>query len=242
MFFNFFKKKKAEPRAILDFSFKEEFENMYSYLCENHKEDFEEAKKRFVELTGQFDDEHEYFNSKMDDFRHWFVFFYKFKNELFYTLKKIKSEPGLEKFFLPLSEGVFSIFQITEVKQNSITLKDMIQKNKFTVSDSVYFMSLSEGDLVQTAVFETGKNEFSFGISMIHHPAGTKSFIQKKVKQIYKEHNTKTDSDADLKVKIFELLNSLLLMRYQLFKYKQVKVSQIYNDTPLTKKTSSGEL
>jgi len=241
MSFSFFKKKKQDQREVLTFSFKEEFENIYSFLCSHFNDDFEGAKKRFVELTGQFDDENEYFNSKMDDFRHWFLFFYKYKSEFFYSLKKIQSNQELKKFYEPLSCGVFSVFQITGVKDDTISMKDMVKKNKYTLNDSSYSVSLSEGDIIQTAVFETSKDEYSFGMSMINHPIDTKSFIQKKIKLILKDTNKKTSTDEEFKKRNFEFLNELLVMRYQLFKYRQVKVNQIYNDSPLTKKTTDGE-
>jgi hypothetical protein len=232
MVFSFFKRK-AEPKAKVEpYSFKEAFESLYAHFVEQNPADLEKAKEEFINLTGQFDDEHENFNVKMDDFRTWFVFFYNFDKQPYYMLAKIKDVNGLSHYHEPLSLGVASIFQITKIKGDDLYLKDLILKNSYKVTDSLHAISQEEGDLIQTTLFETASNEHSMSLSVISHPNSAKSFIQKRIKKLVKENKKNSEGMNKL---VVSMLQDFMAMRYQLYKYKQVGVEKVYSENPLVK-------
>jgi len=230
--FNFFRKKQESLVDLKPYSFKESFEALYAYFVESEKKELEQAREEFINLTGQFDDEHENFNSKMDDFRTWFVFLYKFEEENFYMLNKVKNHESFKDLYVPLVNGTFSIFQIEKIKDDCLFLKDLIFKKKFEVVDSLHALSHEEGDYIQSSVFQTDKSNFTLGLSVISHPAKVKSFIYKKIKKIIKANKKNKDNLVNDAVLIME---EFMVMRYQLFKYKQVSFDKIYSDSSLIK-------
>ena len=232
MVFSLFKKKQESKDKIDPYSFKDAFESVYGYFVDHNSKDLETARAEFINLTGQFDDEHENFNVKMDDFRNWFVFFYRHQDSPFYMLEKIKNSTELSYLYKPLSSGVLSIFQITKIRDDSIFLKDLIHKVNYQVIDSLQALSHEEGDYIQTSLFETASNQYTMALSVISHPKAARSFIQKKIKKLLKAN--KKDKD-NLQKELIALLQSFMSMRYQLHKYKQISVDKIYSDNPPTK-------
>ena len=233
MVFNWFKRKKEQRNEIEPYSFKEGFESLYAYFVENHPEDLDRAKSEFINLTGQFDDEYENFNVKMDDFRNWFVFFYQYQNTPFYMLEKIRDIHNFSRFYKSISSGVSSVFQIVKIRNDRIFLKDLIYKKNYQVADSSHVLSHEEGDYIQTSLFQIAFNEYTMALSVISHPNDAKSFIQKKIKKLLKSN--KKNSEIHLKKDSMALLQELMMMRYQLYKYKQIDVDKIYSDRPLIK-------
>lgn len=225
MVFDFFRKTNETRLDIKPYSFKESFERLYAYFVENHAKDLEEAREEFINLTGQFDDEHENFNSKMDDFRTWFVFLYRFQDEKFFMLNKVKEVPEFKDLYEPFRHGLFSVFQIDKIKNDSLFIKDLVYKKKFEVVDPLQALSHEEGDYIQSAVFQTDQKSYTLGLSVISHPAKVRSFIYKKIKKIVKankKNSEKLTSDT------ISTLQDLMVMRYQLYKYKQVSFDRVY--------------
>ena len=232
MVFSIFKKKKEQKFEIKPYSFKEGFESLYSHFVDNFPEELEKAKIEFINLTGQFDDEHENFNVKMDDFRNWFVFFYMYQEKPYYMLETIKDTKELSHLHKPLSSGIYSVFQISKIKNDNLILKDLIFKESYEVTDSLHALSHEEGDYIQTSIFQTDVDNYTMALSIISHPNKAKSFIYKKVKKLVKAN--KKDSEKLVRDSV-ALLQELMAMRYQLYKYKQISVDKIYSDSPLIK-------
>jgi hypothetical protein len=220
--FNFFKSKKPQHKKY-DFNLLEVKNEVFKFFEKKFPEDLEFARTEFVRLTGPFDEEHEYFESKLDDFRNWFLFFYGRKK--FKKLESVKDFPEVSKYYEYLTSGNFSIFYVSSVNKDLIYLKDLFIGKNYVVKDAVSALSLSKNDIIQTSLYYKGKNIFEFGLSLIVHPPDSFSYIKKKIKEI----------DASGKEEFFEKLMS---MRYQFFKYKQLKVKQIYSDSSLFEKDS----
>jgi len=228
--FNFFKVKKPkfEPN---DQNLLEITNEVYNFFESKHPEQIEEAKAEFVTLTGQFDDEHEYYETKSDDFRNWFLFFYGSKQ--FLRLERAKLYPEVAAHYEYLTSGVFSIFQVLKIKKSVITLKDLFTGMVYQVVDEVTSLSLQKRDLVQTSLYQKDKSTYEFGLSLISHPHESSVYIKSKIKSVKKD--LKTEPKSRSKEALFE---SLMTMRYQFFKYRQLKISKIYSDRPLFDKKS----
>jgi len=230
--FGFFKKKSDDELNFEPYVFKEDFEALYAFFVEQHPEDLEHAMKEFERLTGRFDDEHENFNSKMDDFRTWFVLFYNFSEKKYYMLEKAKDNDRLSGIYKKFSTSTSSVFKILKIKKNQIFLKDLIFKQTYKVEDSLQALTLEEGNFIQTTVFKTSKKLYTMAFGVVSHPNEARVFILKQIKSLIK-NNKKTKDN--IKLDSFSLLQELMSMRYQLFKYKQVSVDKVYNKKPIIK-------
>ncbi len=230
MGFGFFKKKSDDALNFEPYVFKDDFESLYAFFIEQYPEDLELAMKEFEGLTGKFDDEHENFNSKMDDFRTWFVLFYNFSEKKYYMLEKAKDK--LSGIYKKFSTSNSSVFKILKIKKDQILLKDLIYKQTFKVEDSLQALTLEEGGFIQTTVFKTSEKLYTMAFGVISHPNEARVFILKQIKSLLK--NNKKTKDK-IKLDSFSLLQELMSMRYQLYKYKQVSVDKVYNKKPIIK-------
>lgn len=228
--FNFFKSKKTTYKTY-EADLLEATNDVFIFFEKKFPEDLNQARVEFVRLTGPFDEEHDHFESKLDDFRNWFLFFYGRKK--FKKLETVKDFPEVSKHYEYLTSGIFSVFYVSQVKNDFIYLKDLFTARDYRVQDSVAALSLSKGDSVQTSVYYKDKNIFELGLSVIIHPAESFSYIKKKIKEV--EQAQKKGIDSLGKEQLFEKLMS---MRYQFFKYKQLEIKQIYSDSPLFSKNS----
>lgn len=228
--FNFFKSKESSFKSN-GLNLLEVTNEVFKFFEAKHPDHIEEAKVEFVNLTGQFDEEHEYFESKLDDFRNWFLFFYGHKQ--FLKLERAKLYPEVAKYYDYLVSGVFSIFAVQKIKKNIIFLKDLFSGLEYRVQDDVASLSIQKGDLVQTSVYQKEKDAYEFGLSIINHPAQSQTFIKSRIKTLAKE--LKSDPKSRAREEFFE---ALMKMRYQFFKYKQLEISKIYSDQPLFDKKS----
>lgn len=214
---SFFKSKKEEPK-VFELSLSEAHEQAFDYFQKEQPALVEKAKNKFVQLTGPFDEEHEYFEAKLDDFRSWFLFFYGQKK--FENLGLIKNDRRNIDVYDYLTTGTFSLFVVVKIKDDHIFVKDLLSKIKYQVKDSVLGIMLRKGDFIQTSLYYSGQNLYEFGLSVIIHPEESGSYILKKIKTLKKK--------ADLSFE--QVYESLIAMRYQFFKYKQLEVRQIYTD------------
>lgn len=220
MGFNFFRSKPSK-QIKFDYNFHEVYNEVFSFFQTEYVEEVELAKESFVKLTGAFDEEHEYFESKLDDFRSWFIFFYG--GVLFSNLKKIKVGTHVEGYYEYLASGIFSYFLIQKIKGDEIILKDLSSQEVCRVKNSIAAMSMVKGDCVQTALYYLDDGFYEFGLSMVVHPAESLKYIKKKVKEVKKGKGISKE----------QLFERLIGMRYQFFKYRQLEVKQIYSDKSL---------
>ncbi len=214
---------KSKAPALIDTEYKlqEVLNDVFSYFQSVYPDDVETAKVSFVKLTGQFDEEHEYFESKLDDFRNWFLFFYDGAH--FTNLKKIKEDDTLEKYYDYLTSGVFSLFLVQKIKGEQITLKDISDNKVYKVNNSVAALSMEKGDCIQTSLYHYKGGIYEFGLSIVAHPVESVRYIRKKVKEVKKGKGITQEG----------LFERLIGMRYQFFKYRQLEVKQIYSDKSL---------
>jgi hypothetical protein len=218
--FNLFSSK-PQPPVEYDLKISEVFNEVFSYFQENHPKEVEKAKEDFVRLTGQFDEEHEYFESKLDDFRVWYVFFYG--GNLFENLAKIKESEELSKYYPFLRSGTFSNFIVQKVRNDEIHLQDLADGVSYIVKDPVSSLSMEKGGCVQTSVYYAGEGFYEFGVSLVVHPYESTRYIKKKTREAHKGKGISKE----------ELFERLMGMRYQFFKYRQLEVKQIYSDKSL---------
>jgi len=218
--FNFFKSKKPQHKKY-DFDLLEVKNEVFKFFEKKFPKDLELARTEFVRLTGPFDEEHEYFESKLDDFRNWFLFFYGHKNST--KLESIKDFPEISGYYEYLASGTFSIFYVSSVKSNFLFLKDLFTGENYKVKDETLSLSLVKGDSVQTSLYYKSESVFEFGLGVITHPPESLPYIKRKIKDM--EQARKKDLAYLSKEEFFE---NLMSMRYQFFKYKQLKVKQIY--------------
>jgi len=228
--FNFFKSKKPSfvPSGLNLLEVKNE---VFKFFEAKHPEQIDEAKAEFVNLTGHFDEDHEYFESKLDDFRNWFLFFYGHKQ--FLKLERAKLYPEVAIHYEYLTSGIFSVFAVQKIRKNMIFLKDLFSGVEYRVEDDVASLTIQKGDFLQTSIYQKEKNIYEFGLSIISHPPESQNFIKAKIKDLKKDLKNNPKSRAKE-----ELFETLMKMRYQFFKYKQLEVSKIYSDRPLFDKKS----
>lgn len=212
---------KPKPRVKVDFKLHKVFNEVFSFFEKNYSGEVEACKNDFVKLTGPFDEEHEYFEAKLDDFRSMCLFFHG--GVLFESLERIKEDQELAKYYDYLASGVFSLFKVQKVKGDDIVVKDLYDGVVYTVNDAVSALTLEKGNCLQTSVYFKEGEAYRFGMSMVTHPDESLGYIKKKIKEVKKKK----------KISREQLFQRLIGMRYQFFKYKQLEVEQIYSDKSL---------
>lgn len=212
---------KPKPQVKTDFKLHKVFNEVFSFFESSYPEDVESCKNEFVNLTGPFDEEHEYFEAKLDDFRSWFLFFHG--GVLFQNLEKIEKDQNLGKYYDYLLSGVFSVFTVQKVKGDDIFVKDLFDGALYTVNDPVSSLSLEKGSCLQTSLYFKEDDKYRFGMSIVSHPVESLKYIRKKIKEVGKKKGISKE----------ELFQRLIGMRYQFFKYRQLEVNQIYSDKSL---------
>jgi len=218
--FNWFRSK-PRPKIKTDWKLHKVFNEVFSFFENHYPVDVEACKIDFVNLTGPFDEEHEYFEAKLDDFRTWFLFFHG--GVVFKNLEKIKENENLSKYYDYLASGVFSIFTVQKIKGDDVFVKDLFDGAVYQVNDAVLALSLEKGNCLQTSVYFKEGDVYRFGMSMLVHPDESIKYIKKKVKEAKKKKEITKE----------QLFQRLIGMRYQFFKYKQLEVNQIYSDKSL---------
>lgn len=227
--FSFFKKK-VDKKPVAPIELRPAFEEIFAYLTANYSGHLERAREIFIQLTGQFDEDHEYFNNKLDDFRTWFVLFYSENNKPFEILSFIKGDEDLMKYYSYFANAKHAVFKVLNIKGDGIQLINLFSNEKFMVFDPLKAMSMEQGDLIQTSLIEVATDEYEFSPSAIFHPEEASKYIHSQVKAIAKKVKKDGMDSVALERK---LLNDLMVMRYQLFKYHQVSIQQVYSEKGL---------
>ncbi len=176
-----FLKSKAIVMKDSEYNLEQITNEVFLFFQEMYPKDVELARVNFVKLTGQFDEEHEYFELKLDDFRNWFLFFYG--DAQFTNLKKIKKEKRFSKYYDYLLSGIFSIFLVQNIKGEEVTLKDIASNIIYKVKNAAVALSMEQGSCIQTSLYYQSGGLYEFGLSILVHPIRSLKYIKKKLKK-----------------------------------------------------------
>ncbi len=220
MGFSFFKSK-AVALKDSEYNLHHTLNKVFLFFQEMYPEDVELAKTNFIKLTGQFDEEHEYFELKLDDFRNWFLFFYG--GVQFANLKKIKEEKGFSEYYDYLLSGIFSLFLVKKIKGDEIVLKDIASNVVYKVKNAAIALSMESGGCIQTSLYYKSGGLYEFGLSILVHPIESLKYIRGKLKEVKRGKGILKE----------DLFKRLIGMRYQFFKYRQLEIKEIYSDKSL---------
>lgn len=187
------------------------------YLSQSGKEEkLAEAKAAYYKKAGGLFGDEESYDMRIANFLEWFVFdrrlggvtvFEKFLQEI---LDEEKNSA-----FQELEKGVRSIFEITKVSKDSITLKDMKDGKKYVASVLAGIEGFNKGEIMDARLLPQN-NCYYLSPSYIYHHKGSKKFISAMVK------------DAHNRQDLITALTSLANMSLKWEKYRNYKAEDIY--------------
>lgn len=187
----------------------------------------ERAKSEFVKLTGPFDEEDEFFEAKLANFRDWFLFFFEIQDRpvLSFLDDLIMKEVG-DSVVSSFKSSVQSVFVLRKVRGDTLYIRDLFTRTRYQIKESPFALSLEKGGYFQSSLFQF-EDAMYLGQSLLAHPYEARRFIDKGVKKINKQIKKGEGDERTLKL---DFMSELIAMKYQLVKYKQLKVVQIYSE------------
>lgn len=196
-------------KALTEFTGKEFFDELV------------QAKLEYSRLTGPIDEDDEDYEARMDTFNVWYLFDYSPRGE------KTAMERYVELHSLGEEEGAFLLSQVSSVFEfggeslrKRLVLKDLLHKNKVTLTKNHPHPGLLKGDLFIGKVFTQGEERFLLPVYCVL-PEDSLYPMNKRMKQMRKQMGENRDLvlERDFLLKTMHLKN-----RHRRFSHVNPKV------------------
>ena len=200
--------------ALVEFSGKEFFDDLVR------------AKQEFARLTGVIDEEDEEYESRMDTFNIWYIFDYSHRAaptvmERYIALHQLNDEVASV-----LRSARSSVFQFCgENLRRRLSLKDLLQKNRFPLEKGHERPGLLKGDVFIGKVFSHGEDYFLLPVYCLL-PENSISAINRQIKLLLKKNAAAGLSAEQLSQFLMKTVH--LRNRYRRFTHVDPKKFFIY--------------
>jgi hypothetical protein len=195
------------------------------FAGEQFREEVRFAKSEFFDNAGILDEHSEQFEMRMSQFFDWYFFTRELKGfaqsplEAVFMARELRFTPEETDVIEKLRQHRHSLFQFVKVKDQDITIKDLLQNKKIVVKQSPWTFGFNEDEIFEARLIPVGDN-WVFTKGFCFHPLDAKKYILGEVKKHRK--------DADLNPE--DMMLKLLKMRYKFERYRHVKIDMIYSD------------
>jgi len=209
------------------------YEKIMSVFAEGkHRIELHKARAQFFEWAGQFDEASNDFEVKMSLFMEWYLLDRKFPDG-HSPIEKVTEEikdlsPEELKVVEGLSESKHGVFEFIKLKKdNSILVKDLLDGQKYLISQVSVLSAFNKELFFEARVLELNE-ELIFSGSFCFHPPQSNKYILKEFKALKKKTKKMSDEDTALEKKV--LINKLFRMKHKSEQYKHIKIEEIYNN------------
>lgn len=183
------------------------------------------AKSEFFDNAGILDEQSDQFELRMSQFFDWYLFTRELKGfgqtplDVIMMVRELRFSPeeliGIEK----LKAHRHSLFQFVKLKDQDMTIKDLIHGEKLIVRQSPWTFGFDPEEIFEARLIPEG-NSWIFTKGFCFHPMDAKKYILSEIKR----HKKDPDLDPE------DMMLKLVKMRYKFERYRHVKIDMIYSN------------
>ncbi len=183
------------------------------------------AKSEFFDNAGILDEHSEQFELRMSQFFDWYFFTRELKGyaqtplDAVFMARELRFTPEEMKLIDQLKQHRHSLFQFIKLKDNDVTIKDLILNKKIIVKGSPWTFGFDPEEIFEARLIPDGDN-WIFTKGFCFHPQDAKKYILAEIKR----HRKDPDLDPE------DMMLKLLKMRYKFERYRHVKIDMIYSN------------
>lgn len=186
--------------------------------------EFTVAKSDFFDNSGVLDEQSPVYTVRIQQFLDWFFFSRKLNDfrlppsHCVFMLPDLRWSPEETELVASFKEVRHSFFDIIKVKDEMITVEDLLVKQKIEIKLGVQAKLFSKGQLFEGRILNKDKESLLLK-GRCFHPEEARPFLLDQIKKYRK------DPDLDRE----QLFLASLKMRYLSDRYPKASVDQIYN-------------
>lgn len=183
------------------------------------------AKSEFFDNAGILDEHSEQFELRMSQFFDWFLFTREMKGfaqtplEAVHMARELRFTPEENAGIDKLRQHRHSLFQFIKLKDQDMTIKDLVTGDKLVVKQSPWTFGFDPEEIFEARLIPEG-NSWIFTKGFCFHPMDAKKYILSEIKRHKK--------DPDLNPE--DMMLKLVKMRYKFERYRHVKIDMIYSN------------
>jgi hypothetical protein len=195
------------------------------FAGEQFRDEVRVAKSEFFDNAGILDEHSDQFELRMSQFFDWYFFTRELKGyaqtplDAVFMARELRFTPEEMKLIDHLKQHRHSLFQFIKLKDNDVTIKDLIQNKKIVVKSSPWTFGFDPEEIFEARLIPNGDN-WIFTKGFCFHPQDAKKYILGEIKR----HRKDPDLDPD------DMMLKLLKMRYKFERYRHVKIDMIYSN------------
>ncbi len=195
------------------------------FAGEQFRDEVRVAKSEFFDNAGILDEHSDQFELRMSQFFDWYFFTRELKGyaqtplDAVFMARELRFTPEEMKLIDHLKQHRHSLFQFVKLKDNDVTIKDLIQNKKMVVKSSPWTFGFDPEEIFEARLIPNGDN-WIFTKGFCFHPQDAKKYILAEIKR----HRKDPDLDPD------DMMLKLLKMRYKFERYRHVKIDMIYSN------------
>jgi hypothetical protein len=195
------------------------------FAGEQFRDEVRVAKSEFFDNAGILDEHSDQFELRMSQFFDWYFFTRELKGyaqtplDAVFMARELRFTPEEMKLIDQLKQHRHSLFQFSKLKDNDVTIKDLIQNKKLVVKSSPWTFGFDAEEIFEARLIPDGDN-WIFTKGFCFHPQDAKKYILAEIKR----HRKDPDLDPE------DMMLKLLKMRYKFERYRHVKIDMIYSN------------
>lgn len=189
------------------------------------KEEVRLAKSEFFDNAGILDEHSDHFELRMSQFFDWYFFTRELRGfaqtplEAVFMARELRFAPDENRLIEKMKQHRHSIFQFIKLKDNHITIKDLIKNEKIVVKESPWTFGFDSDEYFEARLIPH-EDSWIFTRGFCFHPADARKYILAEIKR----HKKDPDLDPE------EMMLKLVKMRYKFERYRHVKIDMIYSN------------
>jgi len=195
------------------------------FAGEQFRDEVRVAKSEFFDNAGILDEHSDQFELRMSQFFDWYFFTRELKGyaqtplDAVFMARELRFTPEEMKLIDQLKQHRHSLFQFIKLKDNDVTIKDLILNKKMIVKSSPWTFGFDPEEIFEARLIPNGDN-WIFTKGFCFHPQDAKKYILAEIKR----HRKDPDLDPE------DMMLKLLKMRYKFERYRHVKIDMIYSN------------
>lgn len=204
--------------------FKEYFEKALSAVSAGREDELLAARRRYVELVGEYFEDEDFYEERVKAFLEWFFFDYRLTagvTPLELYLANFDAAGDERAYLEDVSRNICSTFEIKKInpKKELIVLIDQRDAKKYEIKERRNPLGINKGEMLYARIFPH-MGHWLFTDSFCAHPKDASSVIKKAAKLM-----RKTGEGDFCEWNIF-----LVRKRWLLERYPKAKPETVYRD------------
>lgn len=198
---------------------------LHHFAGPQFQEEVRQAKAEFFDNAGILDEHSDHFELRMSQFFDWYLFTREMKGyaqtplEAVHMARELRFAPEEIVAIEKLRQHRHSLFQFIKLKDQDMTIKDLMTGEKLVVKQSPWTFGFDPEEIFEARLIPE-QNTWIFTKGFCFHPMDAKKYILSEIKRHKK--------DPDLNPE--DMMLRLIKMRYKFERYRHVKIEMIYSN------------